>query len=103
MLTVFQFLSWKIAYKSNFEVNLACQALDLPLRFLLDILKDSNDWVIKGGFVHSCTEARILNKYSSIMVKFGELKSTRQNNVGTLAIVSDPKKVVSLVKGREYQ
>ena len=101
-LLFYQFLWWKISFTTTREVDLACQTLNLPLRLILESNKDSAEWVRKNSPMSSCSETRILNNYSKTFLKFGELRETRKDNIGTLAIVSDPKKIVHLVKDRKY-
>ena len=101
-LLVYQVLWWKISFSSTREVDLACQTLNLPLRLILGSSQDSPDWVKNDSPVSSCSQTRLLTNYAKTYLKFGELRETRKDDIGTLAIVADPKKVVHLVKGRKY-
>lgn len=97
---VLHLLWWYLSFATNFKVDFAAKMLTSPLH-LLYAFRNSQELLLPSNPANESIR-KFRKKHEQIVVRFGELKSTRDKESGTLAI-GDPSKVLSLRPGRDYE
>jgi hypothetical protein len=101
LVIILQLIWWYLSHNNDYRVDKAAETLVDKLRMMYTVKDTINTIIYPHDSTNELSRRKFEQKHAKVMVRFGELKSSRGKDVGELAVGS-PADVLSMRVGRAY-
>jgi hypothetical protein len=99
---LFQLAWWYLSHVNDYRADMAAESLTNQLRSMYTIKDTISTIVYPHDSFNNMSKQMFSKKHDSVLVKFGEKKTSRGKEVGELVVGLAPD-VLSMRSGRDYQ